>query len=204
MQGSAAGRLGEAAVRDTIAAVFRQRDYDRSIARSMWDQLWRWVGERMGELFTALRHSPATRWVVIAVLIALGVAVVARAVYVGLLSDERFGRPRRGREVGAGGRGDAWAEAQQLAAAGNYTDAAHALYRALLAGLARRGDVGLHPSKTVGDYGRELRRRTSPVLGRYREFARSYETVVYGVGFCDRTRYERLMALAIPIVQTNV
>jgi hypothetical protein len=52
----------------------------------------------------------------------------------------------------------------------------------------------------VGDYARELRRNSSSLFSRYREFARSYETVVYGLGTCDRERWERLDALARDIV----
>jgi len=48
---------------------------------------------------------------------------------------------------------------------------------------------------------RDLRARSSSLFGRFRDFARSYETVVYGLGTCDRERYERLRALAAPIVQ---
>lgn len=93
--------------------------------------------------------------------------------------------------------------AQELAARGEYTEAAHALYRALLEALARRERVRLHPSKTVGDYVRDLRQRSSSLFGRFRDFARSYETVVYGIGVCDRERYERLLALAAPIVRAE-
>jgi hypothetical protein len=83
-----------------------------------------------------------------------------------------------------------------LAAAGQYTDAAHALYAALLEGVARREQLRLHPSKTAGDYLRELRRRSSQLVPTFRDFARLYEVVVYGLGSCDRDRYERLYVLA--------
>jgi hypothetical protein len=192
------GTLDPTAVSDTIAAVFRQRDYDRTVIDSVWDRIWRWVGERIGEVVAAIRHSPATRWVVIAVLVSLVIAILGRAIYLGTMGDGSAARGRRGRRVA--GSGDEWADAQRLAMAGNYTDAAHALYKALLNAIARRGDVGIHPSKTVGDYGRELRRRSSPAWSGYRDFARSYETVIYGLGFCDQARYDRLVALATPLV----
>ena len=198
---SPSGPLDPLTVSDTIAAVFRQRDYDRTVIDSALDRAWRWVGERLGELVAAIRHSPAARWVVIAVLVSLGLAILGRAIYLGAIGEDGGARARRGRR-GAGSH-DAWADAQRLAAAGNYTSAAHALYRALLDAIAGRGDVGIHPSKTVGDYGRELRRRSSTAWNGYREFARSYETVVYGLGSCDQTRYERLLALATPLVQKD-
>ncbi len=115
----------------------------------------------------------------------------------------RFGGDERARlaqrhAAGAVG-GDPWARAQQEAAAGRYTDAAHLLYQAILVALAGRERLRLHPSKTVGDYARELRARSSSAFPGYREFARLYETVVYGLQHCDRERWERLQALALAI-----
>ena len=52
-----------------------------------------------------------------------------------------------------------------------------------------RARIRLHPSKTVGDYARDLRRVQSPLAPRYREFARLYEVVIYGVGTCDADRW---------------
>ena len=100
-------------------------------------------------------------------------------------------------------RGDAWAAAQQLAATGNYTAAAHALYAALLDAGARQHQLRLHPSKTAGDYVREVRRRSPPNFPIFRDFARSYELVIYGLGECNRERYERLSSIALPIVRPN-
>jgi hypothetical protein len=96
-----------------------------------------------------------------------------------------------------------WALAQSLAAAGDYTAAAHALYLALLDGLARREQLRLHPSKTVGDYLRELRARSSTLLPTVRDFARAYELIAYGFRECDAERYARLHALASAVVRPN-
>jgi hypothetical protein len=96
--------------------------------------------------------------------------------------------------------GDPLALAQRLAAGGDFTGAAHALYAALLLAAARSERLELHPSKTAGDYARDLRARSSSLFSRFREFARSYEFVIYGVGECDQARYERLRTLAAPIV----
>ena len=60
--------------------------------------------------------------------------------------------------------------------------------------------VRLHASKTVGDYARELRERSSSTLGRFRDFGRSYESVIYGGLPCDQSRFETLRALAAPVV----
>ena len=192
----------EAAIRDTIAAVFRDHAYDRGIRESLWQRFAAWVARRFAELRELLDSSPGLGWALAVVTALLLVAIVARAVWVARL------RARRRAELdamGAGGArsralGDPWQLAQRNAAEGRYTEAAHLLYLALLEAVARRERIRLHPSKTVGDYARELRRNSSSLFARYREFARSYETVVYGLGTCDRERWERLDALARDIV----
>jgi hypothetical protein len=103
-------------------------------------------------------------------------------------------------QLTGGSRADAWSAAQLLASRGDYTAAAHALYAALLDAGARQEQLKLHPSKTAGDYVREVRRHASPMFPRFRDFARAYEIVIYGLGVCDRERYERLLSLALPIV----
>ena len=81
--------------------------------------------------------------------------------------------------------------------------AAHALWLALLDGLATREEVRLHPAKTIGDYLRELRARSSALLPTVRDFARLYEMVAYGFRECDEARYERLHALATAVIRPN-
>ena len=185
-----------------MAAIFRDPAYARTLRESTWDRFVGWLGQWIREMLEAVRGSRSVYWTTIALFTVLLLAVVGRAAYLGYLRrDQRAeARGQRRRDGGRGGR-DPWVLAQELAGAGNYTDAAHALYRALLEALARRERVRLHPSKTVGDYVRDLRQRSSSLFTRFRDFARSYETVVYGVGHCDRERYERLHALAAPIVQ---
>ena len=130
-----------------------------------------------------------------------------------LIATVRYGRRwylerRYGAVFTAGGRSggvarEPWALAQSLAAAGDYTAAAHALYLALLEGLARSEQLRLHPSKTVGDYLRELRARSSSLLPTVRDFARAYELIAYGFRECDAERYARLHALASVVIRPN-
>ena len=202
--------LPESAIRDAVAAVFRAAEYNRRVSRPVLARLFAWLNDLLdaiGKLLRPIGHltsrSPAVRWALIAILCAVAGAIVARLVYAAYL--------RRSRGVGRGlaraatarrrDARDPWLVAQEEAARGNFTDAAHALYRALLEAAARQGHVRLHPSKTIGDYVRELRARSSALATRFRDFARSYETVIYGVGFCDRDRYERLRALALPLLR---
>jgi hypothetical protein len=182
-----------------VRSVFSQREYHRSILRSLWDLLLERVWRFFAELFSAVGSSTAARTVSIAVVVVILLFIAARIVL--SFAGSGLGLTRIGSSRGAfGSSGDAWAEAQRLAAAGDFTSAAHALYAGLLRGLAARDQVRVHPSKTVGDYARELRRRSSTVLAPFRDFARNYEVVVYGLGYCDRDRYERLHALASSIV----
>lgn len=157
-----------------------------------------WVWELLGAEFRAVAGSPAARWALFGVTIAIVVAIVIHMLVsrVGL-GDSAERRDGQRRPEWAGG--DPWALAQRLAGAGNYTDAAHALYRALLQAVARREQVRIDPAKTTGDYVRDLRRRSSALVTPFRDFARTYEVVVYGLGVCDRPRYERLLTLASAI-----
>ena len=201
--GQVVGQGDEAgAVRDTIAAVFRQRAYDRSIIRTLWDRLLEVVFRWIQELFIAVSRSPTAKGAIAAVLIALLIALIVRAIVVGVGGSSPFTRgTARGQRAGA--QGDRWAAAQRLAAAGQYTEAAHALYGALLDSIAHRERLRLHPSKTAGDYSRDLRGQSSPLFAPFRDFARSYEFVVYGWSGCDRARYDRLYALASGMVRSG-
>jgi len=100
------------------------------------------------------------------------------------------------RRGGPGADVDPWGLAQRLAAEGQYTDAAHALYSALLARVSARVSLRLHPSKTAGDYARDLRGAAPSLNGPFREFARNYEVVIYGLGSCDEQRFRTLSQLA--------
>jgi hypothetical protein len=195
-----AAPIDAAAVRDTIAAVFASPDFDRSLRETLLDQLWQWIVAGLRALREAADASPLLARLVYGGTILVVVALLARAVYV--LGVGGRGDARRGGRGGhaAPGTLDAWRAAQDEAAAGRYTEAAHLLYRALLETVSRQEQVRLHPSKTVGDYVRDLRARRSAAFAPFREFARAYETVVYGLGTADRQRYEQLYALAEPLV----
>ena len=194
--------LSEDAIADAVASVFSASEFDRTIRETIWERI-------QGAILRVLRalQSLATTdrelfWLVVVVLALILVAVLARAGY--LLYQRRvLGAvlPGERRELTRTRGRDPLLVAQEEAARGNFTDAAHALYLALLESLARREQVRLHPSKTIGDYVRELRARSSSMFNRFREFARSYEVVVYGLGTCDRERWERLHELARPILQ---
>ena len=197
--------LTDQAIRDTLAAIVEDRGYDRSFRQTAIDRFFQWLGELFAPFTRALEQSPTLQRVALALLALIAAAVVARAAMLAWAGhvERAEERGERGRRGYAGRTDDAWREAQRLADAGDYTAAAHAAYAAVLGALARRARIRVHPSKTVGDYTRDLRRVQSPLAPRYREFARLYEVVIYGVGTCDADRWERLRALAAELVERD-
>ncbi len=199
--------VSETAIRDTMAAVFRQAAYVKRqpswIARKI-DQAFEWIASLFQGMGGVRATNPVLFWTIMAILLGVALAIIARLAWVAHLRRiQGVGARPALRGAASLAQGDPWISAQQYAAAGDFTSAAHALYLALLNAIARRGLVRLHPSKTVGDYVRELRVRSATVFARFRDFARAYETVVYGTGVCDQERYEKLQRLALPIVQAD-
>ncbi|HLB08953.1 MAG TPA: DUF4129 domain-containing protein [Gemmatimonadaceae bacterium] len=198
-------QLPEQTIHRAVQAVYAVPTYNRT---SLWSRFWGFVWEMLGRFFLwilpafgVLRKSPPLFWTLIVGLALLTAAVIARSVYL-WRARTALRIAGQGWEMQPGAtRGDAWAAAQQLAARGDFTAAAHALYAALLDAGARQNQLRLHPSKTAGDYVREVRKRASPIFPGFRDFARAYELVIYGLGECNRDRYERLLSLALPIVR---
>jgi hypothetical protein len=62
--------------------------------------------------------------------------------------------------------------------------------------MAKVDGLRLHPSKTSGDYWRELRRRGSPVGDDFRLFARRFDRAVYGTDVPRSEDLEELLTLA--------
>jgi hypothetical protein len=197
-------RIPEETIHRVVESTFGSSAYDKT---SLWARFWEWVGRMLATLFSwmlpaffALRRSPPLYWAVLITLSLLTAAVVARSIYLWRARTARRIAGAGWDEHGEFSRSDAWNAAQRLAARGDYTAAAHALYAALLDAGARQNQLKLHPSKTAGDYVREVRKRASPIFPTFRDFARAYEFVIYGLGECDRERYERLLSIALPVV----
>lgn len=194
-------QVSDAAIRDTLDAVFASEAFTSVARETIWTRLTHWVMEFFRDLARLTGGSKVLYYMVMIATIGLVVAIIARIIYVA--------RVRGAFKRGPGGvfgsstasRADPWTVAQRLAAEGDYTGAAHALYSAILLNVSQSGLVRLHDAKTIGDYLREMRARASGgLLQLFREFARTYEYVVYGVGECDQPRYERLYGLATRIV----
>ncbi|MBC7788493.1 MAG: DUF4129 domain-containing protein [Anaerolineae bacterium] len=201
--------LSDLSIADTVTAVFSASGYRQKgewwVTRKLadwWDAGWRALRRLWDPIGDAAAQSPLLKWLMIAVLAIAAGAIIGRIAYAlyrrrgfGMTEGGSTARPSRVR-----GARDSWGASQLLAAEGDFTGAAHALYEALLEHGARQGQLRLHPSKTVGDYVRELRSRSSSMFSRFRDFGRSYDVVIYGMGECDRERYDRLRSLALPII----
>jgi hypothetical protein len=193
-------QIPDSAIRDTAAAVFADPAYNHT---SLLDRLGAWLLDVLEAVFLRFgpaRPSPALFWTIVALTITLVLLVIGRTFYGVLLARNPRAHSPRAKSAADNG-GLAWEQARELAARADYTAAAHALYAALLGLIARREDVEIHASKTIGDYTRDLRRKTSARLPGFHDFARTYESVIYGIGVCDRDRYERLHGLALRVVE---
>jgi Domain of unknown function (DUF4129) len=186
------------AVHDTIAAIASGIEYRRSIRQSLFDRAFLWLAQALERLITYIRHLPSSRTIGLTILGLIVVAIIARLVISSLARDEAGPRSRRGR--GVGGEEDPFVAADRLAADGRFEDAAHALYHGVLTSLARSDRVRLDPSKTSGDYARELRARGSASYQPFRTFARRFDIAVFGHGGCDAVLIDDLRRLAQPLI----
>lgn len=176
------------AIQDSVAAITRQRAYQRSVRATLLDRILDWLAALIRKFFSGLSEIPNMKWIVLGVAILVVLAIAAR-IWLGREAEERGKRARPGSVRGAG---DPWADAERVAATGDYTAAAHLIYRGVTERLAATDQIRLHHSKTSGDYARELRVRGSPVHAEFRQFGRRYDHVLFGSGTCDAATYAAL------------
>ena len=184
------------AVRDTIARIVLERGYARDVTSTLLARAWEWLSRTVRDLFLQAAGSRGTYQITLTLLALVIIAIIARSVIVARA--RRQAAARRATEASAD---DLMAQSRGLASQGAYVEAAHLLYAAVVARLMESRRVRRHPSKTVGDYFRELRAAGDPAAAPYRAFAQTYEIVAYGDGLCDATRFARLEQLAAPMLQ---
>ena len=184
------------AIQDSVAAIVRQRAYQRSVRATLLDRLLDWLAALIRRLFAGLSEIPNMKWIILGLAILVVLAISARL----WLGSEAEERRRRARPGSVQGGGDPWTEADRVAASGDYTAAAHLLYRGVTERLAAAEQIRLHPSKTSGDYARELRMRGSPAHAEFRQFGRRYDHVLFGTGTCDAATYAALREHARGVV----
>jgi hypothetical protein len=185
-----------AAVHDTVAAVVSARAFQRPLQTSLAQRLFRWVADALDALMDFLRGSGPARWIAIGFAVLLVLLVVARFLLAARAREEDVERGAHARRGRAGE--DPWRAAERLAAAGQFEEAAHAIYRGVVESLGRVERLRVEPSNTSGDYARELRARGSARLAPFRLFARRFDVAVYGHGGCTAEAIADLARLAEP------
>ena len=155
-----------------------------------------WISDVFERLMELSRHMPSTRSLALAFVAVIGLFVVVRLFIAASARDERA--ERAGHRRGAVSADDPWLSADTLAAHGRYEEAAHALYRGVILSLGRLERLRLDPSKTSGDYARELRRRGAGALVPFRAFTHRFDVVVYGHGSADAAALADLRVLSAP------
>jgi hypothetical protein len=184
------------AVHDTVEAVVRGAAFRRSLRQSLGDRLLLWIGEWLASLMEHVRGTGLARTAAIGVAAALVLLVVARLILSARARDENVRVTHRGRTIVGE---DPWLACERLAAEGRYEEAAHALYHGVLASVAHAERLRLDPSKTSGDYARELRVRRSAAYTPFREFSRRFDAAVFGRDVCDAGLIVDLRRLASPL-----
>jgi hypothetical protein len=184
------------AVHDTVEAVVRGAAFRRSLRQSLGDRLLMWIGEWLASLMQHVRGTGFARLAAIAVAAVLVLLVVARLILSARARGEHGPVSQRGRTTVSE---DPWLASERLAAAGHYEEAAHALYHGVLASLAHVERLRLDPSKTSGDYARELRARRSGAYTPFRDFSRRFDAAVFGRDVCDAVLLDDLRRLASPL-----
>ncbi len=185
-----------AAIHDTVAAVVSGPAFRRSLQASLAQRLFRWISDGINALVEYLRGSGPARWFAIGLTVLLVLLVIARVLVAARARDAdgvTSGGTRRGRPGE-----DPWRAAERLAGAGQFEEAAHALYRGVVESVAHSDRLRLDPSKTSGDYARDLRARGSSRLPVFRAFARRFDVAIYGHGGCDAGTIAELSRLADP------
>src|SRR5687767_13413302 len=84
------------AIRDTIAAVFKQREYDRSLRQTLWERFLFWFGDLIDRASDALGSSPVLYWTTVAIVGLCIVALAARVAYLHYVRGELIAEGRLG------------------------------------------------------------------------------------------------------------
>lgn len=184
------------AVHDTVQAVVQGPAFRRSIQSSVAERMLGWIAEWLAQLFRYFEGRTSARILALTLVAVLVALVIARLVLAARARDDGDAMDMRGGRLLKGE--DHWRAAERLASEGRYEDSAHAIYRGVLASLALSERVRLHPSKTSGDYARELRARGSTSQAPFRAFGRRFDVAVYGRGGCDAALIDDLVRLAAP------
>ena len=191
------------AIHDTVAKIAAETRFTRAPRQSLLGRFVRYLFERLSDLLDWMHGRGEARVLLYGVGLLVVIVIVARILVERQLAEARRKRGPSG-FARAAASNDPWVGAQAAAAAGQFADACHLLYVAVLQDLAREGLVKLHASKTSGDYARELLRRAHPRAAEYRIFARTFDRVVFGAVEVSAEDYALVRAAALAVFQQRV
>ncbi len=181
---------------DTVQAVLLDPAFNRSLRRSLGDRILVWIADVFSRVARLLHGLPSGRALVLIFVAVTALFVLVRFLVAATSRGDERGHRLSKRGVGAGV--DPWRTADELVALERYEDAAHALYRGVILALAQAERLRIDPSKTSGDYARDLRRRSSSSLLPFVAFARRFDVLVYGHVPPDAAAVAQLRELASP------
>ncbi len=186
-------------VRDTIARILQAREYREDVSTTLLARAWEWITRHISDLFAQATRSKGA-YILSLLLLAIVIGVsIARAVIVARARRLAAIQQRESQVTAA----EQLAQSRGLAAQGAWVEAAHLLHAAVVTSLVEQRRVRRHPSKTVGDYGRDLRASGDALSADYASFAQLYDVVAYGDGLCDAPRFARLERLATPLLAAS-
>ena len=162
------------------------------------ERIFEWIGERLGDVFSAVGQG-AGNTVVAVVLIGALLAVIGLLAYRASTQSGRVGR--------TGGTGDAvlveveerrsvtaWLDlAREHEAAGEWREALRCRYRALVGGLIERRLLRDVPGRTAGEFRRELATTAPAVAAPFADASELFEEAWYGnrpTGPEESTRFQ--------------
>lgn len=183
------------AVHDSVRAVVQDPAFRRSLRRSFADSIMMWLVEWFDRLGRQLQNLPSMRTVALGLVVLLVLFTIVRVVLAARAADQQSLRPLR---RGALSLDDPWRTADTLLEGSQYEEAAHALYRGVLLTIGRVERIRLDPSRTSGDYARELRRRGASSVTPFRAFTRRFDAAVYGHEGCTAETLRDLVQLSAP------
>jgi hypothetical protein len=189
------GRWSASEIHDTVSAIARQPMYATSIRESVLGRFFRFVIGRIAR-FLAIFDGAGDPSLLIIVTLSVVVLVIASRIIVTRRAADIQRRLGGRVQFGRIAARDHWGDARAAALAGDYLAATHALYAAVIDSLARAGVVAFHPSKTSGDYAREMIRRGDAPRQEFRTFARDADRVIFGTRQPTAADYDRLLAAA--------
>lgn len=185
---------------DTVRAVMRDPAFRRSAQASIADHLMVQLLEWLTAFMRIVRQMPSMRTIAVGLIALVALFVVVRFLMLARARDESTGGPRARRS--AAQSDDPWMLAERLVAEGRHEEAAHALYRAVIAAIVRSERLRMDPAKTSGDYARDLRRRGASSHAAFRAFTRRFDDVVYGNAGATAGHLDELRLLSSPFRPT--